>query len=114
MSFRSCQAEYGKALELREKRYLSMVGKDTLENNWGYYKIFRYIKRGADAVDFRTQTKIKVYSFNFKDPSFLFRFLVPNINKYIRLPLNGSKKSPYRQKSPMSFYEYFKVYFITV
>ena len=23
----------------------------------------------ADAVDFRTQTKIKIYSFNFKDPS---------------------------------------------
>ena len=46
---------------------------------------------GRDAVDFRTQTKIKIYSFNFKDPSFLFCFLVPNINKYIRLPLNGSK-----------------------
>ncbi len=49
---------------------------------------------GADAVDFRNQTKIKIYSFNFKDPSIFYRFLVPNINKYIRLLLNGSKKSP--------------------
>ncbi len=63
-------------------------------------KIHDCSKRGgADAVNFRTQTKIKIYSFNFKDPS---RFLVLNINKYIRLPLNGSKKSPYRQKSPIT------------
>ncbi len=30
----------------------------------------RYTKGGADAVDFITQTKIKIYTFNFKDPSF--------------------------------------------
>ena len=35
-----------------------------------YFKMNRPIKEGgADAVDFRTQTKIKIYSFNFKDPS---------------------------------------------
>ncbi len=32
--------------------------------------ILSIIREGADAVDFRTQTKIKIYSFNFKDPSF--------------------------------------------
>ncbi len=28
------------------------------------------LRGGADAVDFRTHTKIKIYAFNFKDPSF--------------------------------------------
>ncbi len=31
-------------------------------------KIF-FLRGGADPVDFGTQTKIKIYSFNFKDPS---------------------------------------------
>ncbi len=31
--------------------------------------ITKKVLGGADAVDFRTQTKIKIYSFNFKDPS---------------------------------------------
>ncbi len=29
-----------------------------------------FIRERADAVDFKTQTKIKIYSFNFKEPSF--------------------------------------------
>ncbi len=29
-----------------------------------------FLREGADAVDFRTQAKIKIYSFNSKDPSF--------------------------------------------
>ena len=31
---------------------------------------FFILREGADAVSFRTQTKIKIYLFNFKDPSF--------------------------------------------
>ena len=54
-----------------------------LRLNWnlfiGYIYVFNQIpaavfqiiiREEADAVDFRTQTKIKIYSFNFKDPSF--------------------------------------------
>ncbi len=32
--------------------------------------VFSDIREGQDAVDFRTQAKIKIYSFNSKDPSF--------------------------------------------
>ncbi len=34
------------------------------------YFYMELLREGADAVDFRTQTKIKICSFNFKDPSF--------------------------------------------
>ncbi len=37
------------------------------------FRCFRsdlFTREGADAVDFRTQTKIKIYSINFKSPSF--------------------------------------------
>ena len=38
-------------------------------NNSDYHREETLLREGADAVDFRTQTKIMIYSFNFKNPS---------------------------------------------
>ncbi len=37
-----------------------------------FFMKINLLREGADAVDFKTQTKIKIYSFNLKDPSLKF------------------------------------------
>ncbi len=57
---------------------LNPIGRGMWPPGWSYQKIWSIrfdLRGGADAVNFRTQTKIKIYSFNFKDPS-RFNFVV--------------------------------------